>query len=544
MQPKHLPAVWISALGLAWIFDQLFWEKTPGISFFVLVVLCLAVGAWLTWREQTQMPPLTSLGLFAPVLFFSAITFVRREPLTLFLGYSLTLAGMLVVAMTWLGGRWWQYSLGDYVYNFFRGLGFSLSKPLQSLKLYRSSQEVGESSSPRNPWKPVISVLVGLILALPVLLVLAALLAAADPIFEKQLGDLLDIFSIDKISEYIFRGGYILVGAYLLCGVYLYALMASKDEHVAGESPRVQPILGWIEASTLLGSVNLLFSFFVAVQFRYFFGGNTNINLEGYTYSEYARRGFGELVMVACISLLLFLGLSTITRREDTRSRQVFSGLGILLVILVGVILASAFQRLLLYEAAYGFSRLRTYPHVFMVWLGLLLLATVVLEVTRRMRYFALAFVLACLGFGATLSLLNVDGFIVRQNVARVMDEHALDTVYLVSLSDDAVPALFNLFHDSRLPQSVRDEVGGVLACRAAVNTVYTQQSKIGGSAAAVRRRPWPSFHWSQYRAEQLFEHYADEVLAYPVERESGEWKVKVNGNWTDCQGYSSMMID
>ncbi len=42
------------------------------------------------------------------------------------------------------------------------------------------------------------------------------------------------------------------------------------------------------------------------LQFTYLFGGTDNINVEGFTYSEYAVRGFFELVAVAVISLILF----------------------------------------------------------------------------------------------------------------------------------------------------------------------------------------------------------------------------------------------
>jgi hypothetical protein len=44
----------------------------------------------------------------------------------------------------------------------------------------------------------------------------------------------------------------------------------------------------------VLSSVVVLFSAFVIIQFQYFFGGAANISIEGYTYAEYARRGFGE----------------------------------------------------------------------------------------------------------------------------------------------------------------------------------------------------------------------------------------------------------
>ena len=67
--------------------------------------------------------------------------------------------------------------------------------------------------------------------------------------------------------------------------------------------------------------------------------------------------------------------------------------------------LVSAFQRLVLYEAAYGFSRLRTYTHVFMIWLGLLLVAAIILEILRRERAVALAAAVASLGFAISLPI-------------------------------------------------------------------------------------------------------------------------------------------
>ena len=96
------------------------------------------------------------------------------------------------------------------------------------------------------------------------------------------------------------------------------------------------------------------------------------------------------------------------------------------------MILVSAFQRLQLYEGAYGFSRLRTYTHVFMIWIGVLLAAIVVLEVLKKSRMFALAVVLAAFGFGITLNIMNVDGFIAQQNIARSVGGSELDVTYLV----------------------------------------------------------------------------------------------------------------
>lgn len=541
MEIKHTTRLILLSVLVAWCFDQLFWQKAPGISFFIFVVLCLVGGVMITWWEGFK-PARASLWLLLPVLFFAAVTFIRQEPFTTAISIVIVLGAMVVLALTWRGGQWLRYSLSDYVMGGLRLAGSALARPIGTLfrkaplpstsPVAPAEGEPSLSAPQPSNRKVVFAVLRGLLLALPVIALLAALLAAADPIFSNALDDFLKIFRIEKLGEYIFRAIYILIGAYLLTGVYLHAAGPSREEKLIGvEKPWLKPFLGWTEAVVVLGCVDLLFVFFVAIQFRYFFGGATNINLAGYTYAEYARRGFGELLAVAVISLLLFLGLSAITHRSAGRQRGIFSGLGLGLVALVAAILVSAFQRLLLYEAAYSFTRLRTYTHVFMVWVGILLLATVLIELFGRLRAFALALVLVLVGFAASISLLNVDGFIVRENIARAAsapsstEVGALDTGYLVGLSDDAVPALVEQFQSKALSPALHDDVGAVLACRAKI------------AESNYRSTPWPSYHWARSTAITLYAQYSSLLAAYPVtvDRESG-LAVKVHGSTRPCQ--------
>jgi hypothetical protein len=553
MELKHSTRLIVLSLFVAWCFDQLFWKKAPGISFFIFVVLCLVGGGLITWWEGFK-PAKTSLWLLLPVLFFAAVTFIRQEPFTTAVSIVIVLGAMVVLALTWRGGQWLRYSLSDYVMGGLRLSGSALARPTGVLFRKAAPVSAGESGPAAaeapaadasatltvtaSRRKALFAVLRGLLLALPVIALLAALLAAADPIFSNALGDFLKIFRIQNLGEYIFRAIYILIGAYLLIGVYLHAAGPSREEKLIGlEKPWLRPFLGWTEAVVVLGCVDVLFAFFVAFQFRYFFGGATNINLAGYTYAEYARRGFGELVAVAVISLLLFLGLSAIARRTQGSQRRVFSGLGLGLEALVAAILVSAFQRLVLYEAAYSFTRLRAYTHVFMVWVGILLLATVLVELFGRQRSFALALALVLVGFAASIALLNVDGFIVRENVARVAslpagaEEGELDTGYLVGLSDDAVPALVEQFQSKTLAPTLHDDIGAVLACRASM------------AETNYRSLPWPAYHWARSRALTLYAQYSTLLAAYPVVwNENSGPAVKVHGSSRPCEG--SQAID
>jgi hypothetical protein len=276
-----------------------------------------------------------------------------------------------------------------------------------------------------------------------------------------------------------------------LAGILLHAVQKSHDETLYGvEKPLVPQFLGFTEAAIILGSVIALFAFFVIIQFQYFFGGQANINIEGYTYAEYARRGFGELVLVAFFSLLLFQGLSTVVKRNTPAQRKGFAALGVGLVALVFVMLLSAYYRLTLYEEAYGFSRLRTYTHVFIIWLALLLLAVVVLDLLQRQRTFALAAMLALIGFSTSLVLMNVDAFIADHNVQRAVEGHELDVAYLASLSPDAVPTLAGWYNDPALVPALEDAVGASLACLKAQPT--------------RRDTDWRSFNFSVSRADQV----------------------------------------
>jgi hypothetical protein len=502
---------WIIVILLGWSFDFLFWRKPLGVNFAIFVILCLATGILLLRADGLRLARGTGLLLF-PVAFLAAMTFIRLEPMTVFLSISMTLFLMGVFTLAYRGGEWLRYSLLDYVFGYLQLAGSVIARPLGFAAENRRlpSEQPSVSQKGNNQVWPILR---GVVIALPIIAIFASLLSSADPIFAERLESLINLFKLDNLPEYIFRLVYILIFAYALAGAFLHA--AQKSAEKVEEKTWISPFLGFTETTIVLGSVVVLFVAFVVIQFQYFFGGQANISIEGYTYSEYARKGFGELVAVAFFSLLLLLGLGAITRREMEHQRRIFSILGIGLVGLLIVMLIAAFQRLVLYEAAYGFSRLRTYTHVFMIWLGLLLVAVVILEVLRRERAVGLAMVLVSLGFIISLNILNVDAFIVRQNIQREIRSTTdktfaqgradLDVQYFLDLSDDAIPPLVSAFHSKALPSSVKEKVGAALACKS-----YER----GQNESQI---PWQGFHFSRLNADTAFKQANKELDTYKV---------------------------
>lgn len=510
--PKSHLSFWITAFGLAASVDILFWRKPVGISFAVWTLLAMGGALVLTGRGG-QRPARATLGLGGLLLGLALLPFWRAEPLTQALSIVLTLGALMLWVATLRTGDWLHYTLWDDL-RALGVLGFAaITRPFQ-----RSLADNDALSAPQKAafWQQGGAILRGAALALPVVGVLALLLASADLVFAARLQALFEALRLERLPETLFRLFYVGVLTLIFCGVLLHAVHPTFEVRpTPADTELLRPFLGWVETAIVLSSVNALFLFFVILQFRYLFGGQANIHAAGFTYAEYARRGFGELVMVALISLGLILVFHTISRRASLTQQRGFVALNALLIAFVLVILASAWQRLSLYEQAYGFTRLRTYAYLFIPWLGLVLLIVLGLLLTNQMRRVAPAAMLLGLGWGLGIGLWNVDGWVARQNIQRAIRGAPLDGEYLQRLSADAVPELIRQAQRPDLPTTAREQILIGLACRA---------------AQAPTPRAWPSFNLSTARAAHLLSHDANLWQAYVVEEDATGRYVRRNG--------------
>jgi hypothetical protein len=228
-----------------------------------------------------------------------------------------------------------------------------------------------------------------------------------------------------------------------IAGGYLRGMLLGKDYELASWARRRWFSLGIIEIGIALGLLNLLFLSFVIVQFRYFFGGAASISLTpGLTYSEYARRGFFELVTVAALVLPLLLLAHWLLHKEKPESERLFRFLAGIQIVFLFVIMASALQRMRLYQREYGLTEQRLYPTAFMAWLAVVFVWFALTVLRGQRQYFAFGAMVAGFVLIAGLHLLNPGALIARVNVARALEGRRFDGQYAASLNADAVPEL------------------------------------------------------------------------------------------------------
>ena len=395
------------------------------------LVIGVAFAAGFAWRDA---PPLKLLALGCATLSFAlaahrlAAASVRRTGV---LGYAGALALGALHAWT------------------------AASLALVDATRSASSAETGRATG----WRSAAAIARGLVIAMPLVVVFGALFMSADAVFAELVANVLR-FDFEQIASHILLFSILawLSTGYLrgfLTGTELPPLW--RDRAMPALTPK-RPTLGITEVATALAALDLLFLFFVIVQFRYLFGGDALVQVTpDLTYAEYARRGFFELVFASVLVVPVLLAADWLLDRRTRRDAFVFRGLAGMQIALVLAIAASALQRLRLYHASYGLTESRFYAMVLLIWIGAMLLWLAATVLRGRRDSFAFGALASGFATVALLFVVNPDAIVARANVARMASADApvrFDVAYATSLSADAVPVLIDAL--PALPRDVQ----------------------------------------------------------------------------------------
>jgi len=456
------------------LFDYFFFDKGLGIAFplYILLIVFGLFGISYVYKKKIKKD---ALLLLIPLFFFSVMTAVRSSELLTFLNIVACIYLLLLIADLCFDKKISNYLIKDYIVVPFTP--FKFINPF-----FKSVSELFSLRKKDKDKKVSSQIVRGILISIPFLIIFILLFSSADLVFQKYMSDLV---SINIEGETIVRIFLVLLVSCVFVGAYSY-IFNVKKEVISYKEKKLR--IGSIESYILLGSVNLLFLIFISVQITYLFGGQSNISSLGFTYAQYARKGFFELIGVAVISFFLLLGLDKYIKREKGNNLRIFNVLSSLLVAEVVVIMISAFTRLLLYEDAYGFTTLRLYSHVFIIFLTVTF-ALLIYKVLKNGKEsnFSLAVFLSVILFLAGMNILNPDAFIAQRNIERFNDGKKIDVYYLTTLSDDAVPVTIKMLDIS--DESVKGEFA------------YYMYWKMQGR---IPSNNWQSFNVSHKRAKEI----------------------------------------
>jgi hypothetical protein len=419
----------LTCVGLGIVADILFRANLLGLNV-SLFVTALVVSLYV-WSRRTQTFTLSPLLLGSLLL----LTWLFSWRDSLFLQF-LNLAAQFFLLLL-IAGRLTQRLLqhtnfAEMIFNFLQtGISLVIS-PFAFL--YGSSWQDLKFKSKGNA-SVAFALVRGIVIALPLLVVFAFLLSSADERFAELLGNLFS-FDLESIISHVFV---ITVVSFIMLAGFAQTLFGTPWKEINVKIPSFLSF-GVIETSVVFGSLVLLFSSFIAVQFGYLFGGETRVMTSDVTFAQYGRRGFFELVTVTVLlHVVLLFGLWF---TSENKAKNLYRWLATTLVVLLYGVIWSAFSRLNLYISTYGLTELRYYSSAATLWIGVVMAYFLCrLHLHSVPKIAASYIVLGLLGIVA-LYLSNPDARIAEVNLERSQTSVEVDVNYLYNLSLDAVPTM------------------------------------------------------------------------------------------------------
>lgn len=419
----------VAAVLLFVLFANLFFFRMIGSMAFSVFSLGFLVYllAVLPARQFFRNYPLMA-GLFTALPAF--LFFLMPFRASIFIQMGIFLAGMLsCVYLAYLSGC---------NIPFIRSVSEFLMVPLLSGLSHLSAAltlpvlviEHVSGKTTRDIGKPLASAVLGLLFGIPIVVILLALFAGADPIFSKTLSTVL---SHIKISEIIWR---IIFSFIILAVAAPIAVMRLNRKfisptHILSRVSIAGPLI------VIMSLIALTIGSFLIVQWPYVFATvarETDLSKFGVaTYSEYVRKGFGEFlfsgILIYCLTWIGFLSF----RHAENRERLILKWLQLAVLAEFTVFLLSVARRILLYWQFHGLSLVRVYGGLFLLYI---LMLTVILML-RHLKHWqwVKAEIAGTLLFVMFTALWNADGFIVHHHPPTV--NNAVDYVYLSRLSAD-----------------------------------------------------------------------------------------------------------
>ncbi|MFN2399162.1 MAG: DUF4153 domain-containing protein [Gemmatimonadaceae bacterium] len=426
---RRLILLWVFAVSLAWLGAELGFETLPGINWGIWTVLAsvgLLVALRLTGRTPSTELHVT-LGLACVLACGAAFTTNEGFHVLIVLSVML-LMGMAALLATDPSPE--RVDAGVILWS---PLIAAANCAAESFR--RGSEAIEVLVAERS--RPVVR---GLAISLPVVGVLALILSQADPTLElwrdTLLRTLMEWLDLPRIGFFVV----ILVATLGAYGLVMRGKAVGIPRLDAGE---VFFRVGTTERLMVFGGVAGLFALFLILQLSYLFGNVPMVTGNGISFAEYAHRGFAELSVVATLCTLLVLASDRYALRGTVAREGAVRMLQLAVIVETQFLLLSAFRRLAIYEAAYGFTAARLYAQVYLIvvsvvltMLGWEIWRTV--DARRLVRRSAATAALALIG----LTYWNHEAWIAEQNLERYKRTGKLDSSYLASLSPNALPTI------------------------------------------------------------------------------------------------------
>ena len=421
----------LGALFLSFWQSLLFWKQDLGLS----VLLFTIPIVWITIKLlKGKIKNKKALLMLIPIILLASTYFIF-DNLTFYLINIVLIPILYLIMIIWAIS---DFQIKSIIYKIIlmifeplNYIGDVIRTILKEFNPKEKDEQIGEKKEKNNIFKAVC--FTGIIA-----LIVIGLLCSADNEFAKIFSTIFKDINIFNVSELTGRIIIIIIVFFYFAGFFMNMLDKEnglkefeKDEKTEKkESYTIRMMI------TVLNLVYLVFCF---TQIKVLF---TEQNIK---YSEFARKGFFQLMIVSLINIVMILKANNKNLKETEKQEKYKKTMCIVMVIFTLIIIISAFARMTLYQQNYGYTRLRILVDYTLITEIILLIPTIIYILKNKIdlikTYFVIIITMYCL-----VNFINIDKIIMKNNFNRYKETGYIDLNYLMEMNNsDLIEQLLEL---------------------------------------------------------------------------------------------------
>lgn len=509
----NLPLFLILSMMFGWICGRTIWVGRVGIGMTVMGVLFYAFFLPFILHKQGKKIPLSAWLLFIPqiavLMSFGLYSGFLNKLCGLPLSLAIAMIQTTLIAGCTEGQPFSKELLSDACATY---LAYPFLNMTQTVKAVFA---IGKDKSNDQKNKVAPKILLGLLISVPVVVVLILVLCHADEMFAIWIRKAVKILNINLGRIFI---DIILTAITMLYVMPLVVTLRSGYHSKYVEEPIHRPFDA-IVVTTVLFAASMIYLVFVVVQFRYLFAGSNHLP-DGYTYAEYCRRGFFELVTVTAVTTVVIAAVCMLTTHNDKDRLPGYTKAALLLISACDcVMIVSAAHRLVIYVREYGMTIARFNAAVIIAFMAVCIIAMTLKIIFEKLKVSAVIGSTVII-LMALYSVFNIDGFIARYNINRYLNDTTkeIDMQYITNyLSVAAIPELNRMAEVSSDPE-VKEKAGDSIVGIANNHSLFS-----------IDNQSLAGWTWDYHEAMQIVDEMALYSFNYNDRDSAAERKIDVS---------------
>lgn len=421
----------IGALFLSLWQSLLFWKQDLGISVLLFTIPII----WITTKLlKGNIKNKKALLISIPIIVLSSTYFIF-DNLTFYLINIVLIPILYLIMVIWAIS---DFQIKSIIYKIIlmifeplNYIGDVIKTVLKEFNPKEKDEQIGEKKEKNNIFKAVC--FTGIIA-----LIVIGLLCSADNEFAKIFSTIFKDINIFNVSELTGRIIIIIIAFFYFAGFFMNMLNEENGLKEFEEEEKIEKKESYT-IRMMLTVLNVVYLVFCFTQIKVLF---TEQNIK---YSEFARKGFFQLMIVSLINIVMILKANNKNLKETEKQEKYKKTMCIVMVIFTLIIIISAFARMTLYQQNYGYTRLRILVDYTLITEIILLIPTIIYILKNKIdlikTYFVIIITMYCL-----VNFINIDKIIMKNNFNRYKETGYIDLNYIMEMNNsDLIEQLLEL---------------------------------------------------------------------------------------------------